>query len=79
MANEVTIRDLRNHGGEVVDQVERGGRVIVTRAGRPVAELRPAPKVPVGAALLLERWSRLPVVDPDALRRDVDAVLDPSL
>jgi PHD/YefM family antitoxin component YafN of YafNO toxin-antitoxin module len=34
----VTIRELRNHGGEVVDRVEVGGRVTVTRDGRAVAE-----------------------------------------
>ena len=38
---EVTIRDLRNHGGDVVDRVAAGERLIVTRDGRPVAELRP--------------------------------------
>ena len=37
----VTIRDLRNHGGEVVDRVEAGEQLTVTRDGRPVAELRP--------------------------------------
>jgi len=35
----VTIRELRNHGGDVVDRVEAGERVTVTRDGRPVAEL----------------------------------------
>ena len=33
----VTVRDLRNRGGEVLDRVERGERVIVTRDGRAVA------------------------------------------
>jgi len=37
---EVTIRELRNHGGDVVDRVAAGERLIVTRDGRPVAELR---------------------------------------
>jgi prevent-host-death family protein len=39
----VTVRDLRNKGGEVLDRVERGERVIVTRDGRAIAELRPLP------------------------------------
>jgi hypothetical protein len=30
-------------------------------------------------AELIERRKRLPRLDPDALRRDVDAVIDPSL
>ena len=75
----VTIRDLRNHGGEVVGRVEAGEHVTVTRDGRPVAELRPLRSRGVSAAALLERWRRLPAVDPEALRRDVDAVIDQAL
>jgi prevent-host-death family protein len=41
--SEISIRDLRNHGGEVIDRVEAGERLTVTRDGRPVAELRPLP------------------------------------
>ena len=75
----VTVRDLRNRGGEVLDRVERGESVIVTRDGRPVAELRPLPRRSVRTAELIERRRRLPRVDPVALRRDIDTVLDPSL
>ncbi len=75
----VTVRELRNKGGEVLDRVERGERLIVTRDGRAVAELRPVPSRSPGAAELIGRRKRLPPVDPDALRRDIDAVLDPSL
>lgn len=75
----VTIRDLRNHGGEVVDRVEAGTRVTVTRDGRPVAELRPVRSKGISSATLLERWRRLPAVDADDLRRDIDAVIDQSL
>ncbi len=77
--DSVTIRDLRNHGGEVVDRVEAGGRLTVTRDGRPVAELRPIRPRGLSAAALLERWRQLPAVDGVALRRDVDAVIDQSL
>jgi prevent-host-death family protein len=76
---EVTIRELRNHGGAVVDRVAAGERVIVTRSGRPVAELRPVRAVGLTAATLLQRWRRLPPMDSEALRRDVDAVIDPAL
>lgn len=75
----VTVRDLRNKGGEVLDRVERGERLIVTRDGRAVAELRPVPSRSAGPAELIRRRTRLPLVDPDALRRDIDAVLDASL
>jgi prevent-host-death family protein len=75
----VTVRDLRNRGGEVLDRVERGESVIVTRDGRPVAELRPLPRRSARTVELIERRRRLPRVDPVALRRDIDTVLDPSL
>jgi prevent-host-death family protein len=75
----VTIRDLRNHGGEVVDRVEAGEQLIVTRDGRPVAELRPVRSRGIPSATLVERWRQLPAVDADALRRDMDALIDQSL
>lgn len=76
---EVTIRELRNRGGEVVDRVAAGERLAVTRDGRPVAELRPFRSTPLSAAVLLQRWQRLPVLDAGRLRDDIDAVVDPDL
>jgi len=76
---EVSIRELRNHGGEVVDRVAAGERLTVTRAGKPVAELRPLGRPGVPAKVLLERWRRLPHVDADRLREDLDGLLDPAL
>jgi prevent-host-death family protein len=75
----VSIRDLRNHGGDVVDRVERGEHVTVTRSGRPVAELRPMPKPGLTAEELLARCHRLPDVDAAALRRDIEGVVDTTL
>lgn len=75
---EVSIRELRNHGGEVVDRAERGEQITITRSGKAVAELR-AVKPPLGAQALLDRWNRLPSVDPASLRSDVDRLLDSSL
>ena len=77
--DEVTIRDLRNRGGEVMARVERGETLTVTRAGVPVGELRPLPHPRVTASTLLVRWRSIPVVEWEAFRADVDAVLDPSL
>jgi prevent-host-death family protein len=76
---EVSIRELRNHGGDVVDRAARGERITITRSGRPVAELRPLPNEPLTAEELLNRWRKLPRVDPDALRADIDRVLDSRL
>jgi prevent-host-death family protein len=78
-ASEVNIRELRNHGGHVVDRVAAGEHLTVTRSGKPVAELRPVERPAVKAEVLLERWRRLPHLDPDRLREDVDELLDPSL
>ncbi len=75
----VTIRDLRNHGGDVVDRVEAGEHVTVTRDGRPVAELRPVRSRGITAVALLDRWRRLPAIEADVLRRDIDAAIDQSL
>jgi prevent-host-death family protein len=75
----ITVRDLRNKGGEVLDRVERGERVIVTRDGRAVAELRPLPRRSAKPVELIERRKALPCVDPDVLRRDIDTVIDPAL
>jgi prevent-host-death family protein len=77
--SEVTIRELRNHGGAVVDRAAAGERVIVTRSGRPVAELRPLHSTLVTASILLQRWRRLPRLDDTALRADIDTTLDPGL
>lgn len=78
MAN-VSIRDLRNHGGEVVDRAARGEAIVVTRAGKAVAELRAVAKPALSADALLERWRRLPEVDPAKLRADIDSVIDSRL
>ncbi len=76
---DVSIRELRNHGGDVVDRVARGERVTVTRSGKPVAELRPISAGGVSTAELVRRRAHLPSVDPAVLREDVDAVIEGSL
>jgi prevent-host-death family protein len=76
---EITIRELRNHGGEVVDRVAQGEQITVTRAGQPVAELRPVSRWPLTAETLLARWHRLPPVDYRAMRAELDEIVDPAL
>jgi prevent-host-death family protein len=75
----VSIRDLRNHGGEIIDRVEHGEAVRITRDGRPVAELRPLEAQRLTLPAILERFRSLPAMDPIALREDIDSVIDPSL
>ncbi|MCB1291092.1 type II toxin-antitoxin system prevent-host-death family antitoxin [Mycolicibacterium sp.] len=75
----VTVRELRNSGGEVLRRVERGERIVITRDGTPVAELRPLPRSSPGPAELIRRRQNLPEIDPDSLRRDIDNLIDPSI
>lgn len=75
----VSVRDLRNRGGEVLGRVQRGESLTVTSDGAPIAELRPLPRRSRSAVELVARRRSLPPVDPNALRDDVDAVLDQSL
>lgn len=74
---DVSIRDLRNHGGEVVERAERGERLTITRAGTPVAELTALPRPPIGLEVLRQRRRHLPHVDPQQLRDDIDELIDP--
>ena len=76
---EATIRDLRNHGAEVIGRVQAGESVTITRDGEALAELRPLPKRRLGARSLIDQFRVLPPVDADRLRADVDAVIDQSL
>jgi len=77
--SQVTVRELRNHGGDVLDRVERGERFTITRAGRPVAELRPLPRPRVTREALIEHSRHLAYVDPDQLRAELDEVIDSRL
>jgi prevent-host-death family protein len=76
---EVTIRELRNHGGEVVERAQRGEVLTITRSGKPVARLTALP--PAGLTLdeLRRRRQGLPTVDPTDLRHDLDDLIDPTL
>lgn len=73
------MRDLRNHGGHVLDRVVRGETLTVTKDGTPVAELRPILRRCLPAGELIARARRAPAVDAERLRRDIDAALDQSL
>jgi antitoxin (DNA-binding transcriptional repressor) of toxin-antitoxin stability system len=76
---EVSIRDMRNHGGDVVDRAAGGEKITITRAGRPVAELRALDRQALSSEVLIERFRSLPRMDLDDLRADLDAVIDPRL
>lgn len=73
------MRDLRNYGGQILNRVEGGESMTITRDGSPVALLTPLPQPRLSAAALLESWKNIPRLDADSLRRDLDQILDPSL
>jgi prevent-host-death family protein len=75
----VSIRELRNRGGEVVARVQAGEALTITHAGLPVARIVPIAPPAMSAQALVASWRGLPEVDLAELRRDIDAVLDPSL
>lgn len=76
---DVSIRDLRNQGGKIVDRVEAGEEVTITCNGRPVAELRPVRRPPLDLDVLVRHRKGLPRLDVEKFRAEVDAVIDQSL
>ncbi len=77
--DNVSVRELRNNGGRVLQRVADGETLTVTMDGQPIAELRPVAGRAVPAATLLKRWRHLPPVNAQQLRADLDRVLDASL
>ena len=75
----VTVRELRNHGGEVLDRVARGESLVVTRDGAEVAELVPRRRPAKTTADLIAARRTLPRMNLGRLRADVDRILDASL
>ena len=75
----VSVRDLRNHGAEVLRRVQRGESLTVTRDGEPVARVVPLPRAAARVEELIARRKSLPTVDSDQLRSDIDELLEPEL
>ncbi len=73
------MRELRNHGGEVLDRVIRGESLIVTRDGAEVAEIVPLRRRGRTTADLIAARRTLPKLNLDQLRGDLDCILDPDL
>jgi prevent-host-death family protein len=76
---KVTVRDLRNHGGEILNRVQRGEHLTVTRDGAEIAELTPLGRPAQQISVLIDRRRLIPRVDPVALRADIDTVIDQSI
>jgi len=76
---EVTVRELRNKGGDILKQVEAGRSFIVTRDGDPVAELRPLDRQTLSREAIIERFKHVPLVDARRLRHDIDSLVDQTI
>ena len=73
---EVSVRDLRNYGGQILDRVEAGESMTITRDGKPVAVITPLPTPRLNAHALIYAWKNVPIVDAQKLRADIDEILD---
>ncbi len=77
--SNVTIRDLRNYGGEVIERARRGEHITITKDGAPAAVLLPVSPPSLSAEVLVARRRNLPPIDPERLRADLDAGVDAGL
>lgn len=69
----ISQRELRNESAAVMDAVEAGEAITITRNGRPVAELRPseeAETAPLDA--IQDLFAALPPMSHERLRADID-------
>ena len=76
---EVSVRELCNCSGRILDRVEGGESMTITRDGNPVARLSPLPTPRLSASALVDLWKDVTVIDADALREDIGDVLDLDL
>jgi antitoxin (DNA-binding transcriptional repressor) of toxin-antitoxin stability system len=80
MSTTISQRELRNSSGDIMRRLEAGETFVVTRAGKPVGELGPVRRQHfVSSQLVADVFLGAPSIDPDRLRRDLDAVVDPGL
>lgn len=63
----------------MLDRVLAGESITITRSGKPVADLVVHRRSALAVEVLLDRWRHLPHVDPQALRSDIDAIVDARL
>lgn len=78
-AHDISQRDLRMRSREIMDAVERGESFTVTRDGREIGELIPLrrPQRFVSREAFARASQNAPLVDPERLRADIDAVINP--
>jgi prevent-host-death family protein len=76
MQKVISQRELRNESAAVMDAVERGETVVVTRNGYPIAELRPLRRQNfVPTVELMRAFHGLPRMNLTSMRAEADALL----
>lgn len=76
----ITRRELRDDSAEIMQRVEAGERFVVTRNGRPIAEIRPVPPDRqrfVSRDRLLALAKRSEPIDRQRFRDDLDSCANP--
>ncbi len=77
MAEIIAQRDLRNDNAEIMRRVEAGESFVITRNGRPIADLTPHAQVPPRRKTIGELQEELrrngPHVDADQWHADLAA------
>ena len=73
MTREINQRELRNHSGEIMRQLDQGESFIVTRNGVPVGELSPLRRHRfVSAEAAVAAFRGAPRLELDRFRADLD-------
>jgi antitoxin (DNA-binding transcriptional repressor) of toxin-antitoxin stability system len=77
VAREISQRELRNESGDIMRALDAGESFVVTRNGIPVGELGPVKRRRLAPRdVVHEAFSRVPPLDAERFRADVDRFLD---
>ncbi len=77
--DKISIRELRNNGGKIIDRISHGSILTITRSGKEVAEIHPLAVSGLSAETLVSHWRLLPEIDARDLRADIDKHSNSSL
>jgi prevent-host-death family protein len=84
MSTTISQRELRNDNADIMRRVEAGETFVVTRNGRPVAQVIPIDDVPQGTRRMTvgeiaREWAAMGPFDGQAWLRDARAAVDDSI
>jgi antitoxin (DNA-binding transcriptional repressor) of toxin-antitoxin stability system len=80
VATTITQRTLRNENADIMRRLEEGETFLITRNGKQIGILSPAQRsFFVETETLLHAFAAAPDVSYADLRKDLDAISDPSV